>query len=750
MKNHFRTLTAVITGFCFFVQCLPLYAQGFNLPAPGTKVASTAAFYPAMIKGITIHPDKPLTFDFLIDRGQNPLDEETFKNVSMNLVKYFLASLTVPEQDMWVNLSPYEKDRIIADGFGETLMGRDLLAQDYMLKQLTASLMDPDNELGKKFWERVYQNAQEKFGSTDIPLNTFNKIWIVPKKAQIYVKGQSVFVTHSELEVLLEEDYVALQKNLGVERFGLDGGPEEIVTGIQSDVIREVLIPEITREVNEGEIFANLRQIYNAMILATWYKNNLKQSLLGQVYADKNKTVGIENGDKDANQKIYEQYLQAFKTGASNLIKEEYDPVKQELVTRKYFSGGADLDGTSKVMEKDSKAILDEVNMAGLTVDLNLNRASNRWGKMKVAVDNRAMMAFLKTFFNKFGKDESGRKSQGAELTPVQQQLIAFLSTFARELPFQFIVQGGNKYGELREETRISESGSTSRTIFLLLQDGSRLDWSLIEGKPVVKKTDARGTPSNVMQVLSASLGVLGRKAVEDEDFSWDVFQKIMTDHVWAKEDTEELKLSSAGFNMEDPKLQDAFGDHSGRILPILRRAFNQRSVRFLVAQEFSNDSFIEGVVRNTIKQYLEAGSLYQVLRKRVYPKSQNFIEYEILFSGPLLPTGSNPAMMAVPQQAARLVSLALFMLMFNMAEARSDVSLPLVDGIEMESDTTDTYGGINLNSAPMVMDVQTDGNGVPVMINSQPVADFQIDGIEAVITNVYSIPSLPQYLNSH
>ncbi|PIW62258.1 MAG: hypothetical protein COW13_02785, partial [Candidatus Omnitrophica bacterium CG12_big_fil_rev_8_21_14_0_65_50_5] len=85
MKNHFRTLTAVITGFCFFVQCLPLYAQGFNLPAPGTKVASTAAFYPAMIKGITIHPDKPLTFDFLIDRGQNPLDEETFKNVSMNL-----------------------------------------------------------------------------------------------------------------------------------------------------------------------------------------------------------------------------------------------------------------------------------------------------------------------------------------------------------------------------------------------------------------------------------------------------------------------------------------------------------------------------------------------------------------------------------------------------------------------------------------------------------------------------------------
>jgi len=49
-------------------------------------------------------------------------------------------------------------------------MGCDLLAQDYMLKQITASLIYPEDELGKKFWKRVYEVASSKYGTTNIPL----------------------------------------------------------------------------------------------------------------------------------------------------------------------------------------------------------------------------------------------------------------------------------------------------------------------------------------------------------------------------------------------------------------------------------------------------------------------------------------------------------------------------------------------------------------------------------------------------
>ena len=126
-------------------------AQGFTLPIPGTMVSLSPVFNPPILKGIKVLPDNPFRFDFILDVGDGskpslnrrvmnpPLQEE-----STRLIKYFLASLTIPEKDLWVNLSPYEKDRIVPESFGQTEMGRDLLAEDYMLKQITASLIYPE------------------------------------------------------------------------------------------------------------------------------------------------------------------------------------------------------------------------------------------------------------------------------------------------------------------------------------------------------------------------------------------------------------------------------------------------------------------------------------------------------------------------------------------------------------------------------------------------------------------------------
>ena len=334
-----RILSAFIAFTFSFTSVLPpAYAQSIgalNLPAPGTMVSVTPGFTPIHISGITINPDNPLQFDFIINTGDTHLNGEELKAESEKLIKYFLASLTVPEEDLWVNLSPYEKERIVAKGFGDTVMGRDMLAQDYILKQLAASMMYPEKELGKKFWDRVYQKAQERYGSTEIPMNTFNKIWIVPDEAVVYQQGSSAFVIKSRLKVMLEEDYLALQNNLTGEV------PDaKVVSGISAEIVREILVPEIEKEVNEGETFANLRQIYNSLILATWYKTNLKESLLGQIYVNQNKTKGIDTQDKRTNENIYKQYVESFKKGVYNYIREDRDPVTQELIPRKYFSGG--------------------------------------------------------------------------------------------------------------------------------------------------------------------------------------------------------------------------------------------------------------------------------------------------------------------------------------------------------------------------------------------------------------------------
>ena len=259
---------------CFLVTSImgpnPVFAQDIRLPVPGVMVNLSPAFVPPVLKGIKVHPDNPFRFEFILDRGDSQLGNEQLRQESTRLIKYFLASLTIPKKDLWVNLSPYEKDRIVPASFGQTEMGRDLLVEDYMLKQITASLIYPEGEIGKRFWNRIYEEASKKFGTTNVSVNTFNKVWILPQKAVVYenTKAGTAYVVESKLKVMLEQDYLSLQKHEGTK--ALVQGQKTNQLG--SQIVREIVIPELTKEVNEGKNFAQLRQVYNSLILATWYK----------------------------------------------------------------------------------------------------------------------------------------------------------------------------------------------------------------------------------------------------------------------------------------------------------------------------------------------------------------------------------------------------------------------------------------------------------------------------------------------
>jgi hypothetical protein len=308
------------------------------MPEPGTMVELSSPFIPAHLIGMTIDTQDALKFDFIIHKGDMPLAETQKPEEYRQLVKYFLAALTIPDEDQWVNLSPYEGSRIVKNDFGMTEMGRDLLSQDYLLKQLTASLMHPDSDIGKRFWTRIYEQTWEKYGTTDIPVDTFNKIWITPDKAVVYEKGNSALIVESRLKVMTERDYLSLDSNTLIR----EAGPVPVVTEtteISSAIVKEIIIPEIEREVNEGKNFANLRQIYSAMVLATWYKKALKESLLGKIYADQAKVKGVDQDPKN-NEVIYQNYIKAFQKGVFNFIKEDYDRYAEEMIPRKYFSGG--------------------------------------------------------------------------------------------------------------------------------------------------------------------------------------------------------------------------------------------------------------------------------------------------------------------------------------------------------------------------------------------------------------------------
>jgi len=397
-----------------------------QLPVPGTMVGESVSFAPLALKGLVVNPQKPLEFQFIVDTGEQlrvsvnttkgPQDTASIKDQANQLVKYFLAGLTIPEGDLWVNLSPYEKNRMVPEALGQTDLGRDLLAQDYILKQLTASLIYPEKDLGKEFWSKVYAKAQAQFGTTDIPVNTFNKVWILPDQAQVFENFNAAYVTKSTLKVMLDEDYLALSKHQGqpgdmasaVSPSKLPTQRNPTTNTLASQFVRAIILPEITKEVNTGKNFAPLRQIYQALILAKWYKETIQNGLLDALYTNKNKVAGVNLNDPTVKEQIYERYLKAYKKGAFNYIKEDPTPNGQ-AVPRKYFSGGtlmviplntqgrlADVKGTDGAMISLTVALVAAgAAIAGIRYKKILKQLADDHSDIYVTAKNR--MELLKT-----------------------------------------------------------------------------------------------------------------------------------------------------------------------------------------------------------------------------------------------------------------------------------------------------------------------------------------------------------------
>ncbi len=276
--DYFLLFRAINSPFL----CLCADLSGCRLAGSRRGHFPDVAVFPDCLKGMQINPHNPFQFNFILDAGDEQLDPEDRNDQVVRLAKYFLAGLTIPEEDLWVNLSPYEKDRIIAGDFARTEMGRDVLAQDYMLKQLTASLMDPRQELGSHFWQRLKKRAKDEYGVADITADTIHKVWIVPERAEVTVGENGVFLGDLRLQVMLEEDYLARAQ----ERFIVRTPRPNTNTALSTELMRELIIPAIEEEVNQGRTFATLRQIYGAMVLSVWFKNHLKESLLTRGYAD--------------------------------------------------------------------------------------------------------------------------------------------------------------------------------------------------------------------------------------------------------------------------------------------------------------------------------------------------------------------------------------------------------------------------------------------------------------------------------
>ena len=304
-------------------------ASVMGLPAPAALVRVSEDYSMPELKGIKLDPEDPLKINFVIDSRDR---SKVVKKDADRLISYFLAGLAMPDDQIWVNLSPYESERIVPQPLAQTDLGRDLLAQDYIIKQLASSLTHPDTELGKQYWNNAGAGLSRPDGAQTAPLqNTFNKIWITPDSATVHEENGLAIITDATLKVMTERDYVAMQASL------TEG---EYTDSSLQDSSTDLLLPSISQDVNKGRNFAPLRQIYHALILATWFKKKFAESFY-RYYIDQKSTETLAIEDKQMHQKIYALYLKAFESGTYDVIRSGIEN-SAEKEKRRYFSGGFD------------------------------------------------------------------------------------------------------------------------------------------------------------------------------------------------------------------------------------------------------------------------------------------------------------------------------------------------------------------------------------------------------------------------
>jgi hypothetical protein len=769
-KYKSRAVSAIIlAAFISTSIKSPAYAysaadQFSHLPAPGVMVRLSPEFIPAHLQGMTIHPDNALQFDFLIHKGNENFQGAARQQEYKSLVKYFLASLTIPDADQWVNLSPYEKNRIIQDDFGKTEMGRDLLAEDYVLKQITSSLVYPEDGLGKRFWDTIYERAWKEYHTTEIPVNTFNKVWIVPDRATVYESGNTAYILQSHLKVMLEEDYLSLEKHSGIMRGGAQAGggsKSNDAHAIGSQVIREVILPALEKEVNEGQNFARLRQIYSGMVLAAWYKKRLKESLLGMVYMDKGKVRGVDYNDPKATQAIYHRYLLAFKKGVYNYIKEDFDKYRQQVIPRKYFSGGFRLDPAMLTIVHPGDSV-NSIFVSNAVRDLNAGSID----KAMVSFDELTKSAFNVLRLTALGVltvvGASNAIAQTNELP--QYSKFAELNQMLMNNPTGPSFSS-DLFGEQSptQETQVASTATLPAAVASIPRPDKPLP------NPPATLTTSEYKASEFLSVLDIN-ALLSKLNPPDAGFT-----NVENAVNWLNSSIEPYQLFAAylrknGMGIFNPDLfPKGFENFTDGDFEQLNRTEQGKKLKRFILGHLPEQTYQPGTSEQngeyTPVPYNPTGKNQLIFNAknsnpsngdfRLGPFHDNFTLGPIhVDKGRLFIPFYKGIELSLGAKAPKLPNTMLYNHMRNQSGGLT-LKIPLDIFKKSKGPTPNkspdkdkamvTPGGIDLNAANLNLQIQRDGNGVPLPLRLQDVSRLQnIDGFVPIILDIQPITSLP------
>lgn len=342
-----KKITQIFVILLCFI--LILGQSGFSQPASMVDISSYLSagqhnavaisnYRPAHLRYLKLAENEE-SFKLLIDKGSSgDISQEEFKEDSKGLFKYFLVGLSLPNDKFWVNLRPDSPSQIIDPLLAETDIGRILLEADLQLKKDIAQATHPATAEGAEYWNKLYKKAGELFGSENIAIPTVTRPWIVPDEIIIKETPDSAYIYKAVLKVMLEQDYLKKDAvyNFKDERL-------KQLNEYSSRLIHELIIPNLTRQINTVRKYSALRQVYYSLILSQWFKARFsgRKNAYSHLIDSKDLTALTSEMPYSADN-YFKAYQTSFKDGEYSYQTPVYAPSGQTI--RSYFSGGADLD----------------------------------------------------------------------------------------------------------------------------------------------------------------------------------------------------------------------------------------------------------------------------------------------------------------------------------------------------------------------------------------------------------------------
>ncbi|MGD0336391.1 MAG: transaldolase family protein [Candidatus Omnitrophota bacterium] len=285
-------------------------------------------------------------FRLFLDKGsEKDLKDNELTAKTQEIFKYFLIGITLPNDTFWVNLKPDSQDRIIDKYLAKTDVGKIMLAADLQLKKDMAAFTSPQTPQGKEYWNKIYKKAGELFGSENVTIPTLTRPWIVPNEVIIRYTGDSAYVYKATLKVMLEQDYL---KNSADYNFK-DARLKQL-NEYASELVRKDIIPDLTKEVNSSQRYAQLRQVYYSLILAQWFKGHSGTSnayYKGKI--DSRDLSGLESKESWSKNTYFQEYKKSFSNGEYNISEPVHTAAGQ--VIRNYFSGGIQINPAAVIQQ---------------------------------------------------------------------------------------------------------------------------------------------------------------------------------------------------------------------------------------------------------------------------------------------------------------------------------------------------------------------------------------------------------------